>query len=389
MITNLYLSHFKSITDQSISLEEINIIVGKNGSGKSNIVDAIAFLADVAKEDLDYAITKRHGADSIRQWSRYKPYHTTLSVNIRTKEGEGFYKITFSSSRNEYRIQEEILEWSGEVAFDDDRYQSKLIRSAAGAISVETDYHVDSDEEDQKFGVSESVLNHITKSYSSIYELFSYLVDDIRSFEAFTIFPNTIRAPQTVSGAVALEPDGKNIASIIKQMVGDKRRSRDRIVRALRAVLPQVTAISVKSTAGYNVPVFSVSEPTGEVHELNMSQISDGTLRMLGILVAFHQDKAPNRIALEEPEQMIHPALLESVRDAVVNFVSRKKRGQVFITTHSPVLVDLFDHSHVIAVYFRDGSTHFGRVSKRQIEVVKSGLMSVGDILMAEDLEID
>jgi len=389
MITELHLSHYKSVTEQTIPLGQVNIFVGKNGSGKSNIIDAISFMSDIAVYDLDYAVTKRHGADSIRQWSKYRPYHTTVAVKVKNKYGEGSYSITFSSSRNSYRIQEEVISWNGEIVFSDDRQFMTLKRDSDSKVTIDTDYQADDlDPNDLKVDSGDSVLARLNASYHDANDVLGYVIRELRSFATFTIFPNTIRAPQTVSRAAELESDGKNIASIIKQMTGDKKRSRDRLIKALKVVLPELTGISIRSTAGYYVPVFSVADNTGEVHELNMSQISDGTLRMLGILTALHQPSAPLKIGLEEPEQMIHPALLIIVRDAVLEYVRRRKEGQIFVTTHSSVLMDLFDVNDVIAVEYRDGATRCGRVSRRQAKVVKTGLMSLGDLMLAEDLEI-
>ena len=106
MITELAISHYKSITDEVVKLDDVNVLIGKNGSGKSNIVDALSFLSDIATDDLDFAITKRHGSDSIRQWSKFKPYNITLAVKIKSDIGEGYYKIVLSSSMNSYRLLE-------------------------------------------------------------------------------------------------------------------------------------------------------------------------------------------------------------------------------------------------------------------------------------------
>jgi predicted ATPase len=400
MITELYLAHYKSVTEQTIDFRSINVLVGKNGSGKSNIIDALSFLSDVANDDLDYAITKRHGADSVRQWSKYKPYHVTIQVRVEGRDGgHGLYRIVFSSSRNNYRIQEEFLEWSGTSQFFDDRPHSTSIRrDSDSSITYNSTYkeeHVERSESSDEERTSkirlepgESLIHYLLSTYLDARFLLEPVIDEVRVFSIFAIFPNTIRSPQTVSRAAELDTDGKNIASIIKQMTGERRRGRDRIIKALRVVMPQLSGISIRSTAGYYVPVFSVTDPTGETHELNMSQISDGTLRMLGILTALHQPQAPLKVALEEPEQMVHPALLIIIRDAVLEFTRRRKNGQVFITTHSSVLMDLFNVEDVLAVEYSKGSTRCSRVSKRQANIVKSGLMSLGEILLAEDLEV-
>ena len=85
---------------------------------------------------------------------------------------------------------------------------------------------------------------------------------------------------------------------------------------------------------------------------------------------------------------MIHPALLIVIRDAILEYLRSNEASQVFLTTHSSVLLDLFDVNKVIAVEFCKGSTKCGPVSERQKAIVKSGLMTLGDVLLAEDLEI-
>lgn len=391
MISELTVSHYRSVGEVTLNFESVNVLVGRNGSGKSNIVDAISFLSDVANEDLDYAIVKRHGVESIRQWSKYKPYHVSISAKILNKFGEGFYKLVFSSSRGSYKIVEEVLEWSGETLYDDEKYKSILKRNQAGEVSLETDYDQDDIDHNEisnvKYESNSAVISRFYNKNYSLNWLFGYVKADLRSFTAYSISPNTIRSPQSVSRAVNLESDGKNIASVIKSLNSENRR---RIVKHLQVVMPNLLSISVKSAAGYYVPVFQVAEPgEGAGHELNMSQVSDGTLRILGMLTAFYQSNAPKIIVIEEPEQMIHPALLIVFRDAVVDFIHRREESQVFVTTHSSVLMDLFDVNSIIAVQYDGSSSRAGRVSERQRKFIQSGLMTLGDVVLAEGIEID
>lgn len=390
MISRLYISHYRSISEVDLTLSQVNVLVGKNGSGKSNIVDALSFLSDICNEDLDYAIVKRHGIDSIRQWNKFKPYHITIELNIERDEGKGRYKLVLASSRSNYRIVEESISWDGELTYEAKRCETHISRDEAGGFHIETTYDEDDvdldDVRSNRLASNVSVLSRVGRPFYQLNWLVGYIVREIQSLSAFSIFPNTIRAPQSVSRAAALEEDGKNIASILKSLPTDAKR---RLVKYLQVVMPQLRSITVKSAAGYYVPVFLISEPaSGQDHELNMSQISDGTLRILGILAAFNQVAAPSKIVLEEPEQMIHPALLIVIRDAVIDFVSRRESSQVFLTTHSAVLMDLFDVSSVIAVEFSVGSTKAGPVSDRQKKIVRSGLMTLGDVVLAEDLEI-
>ena len=391
MITELTISHYRSIGEVTIPLGPLNVLIGRNGSGKSNIVDAIGFISDIANEDLDYAVVKRHGIDSIRQWSKTRPFNITIQVKTSSDGGEGFYRIVISSARNTYRIVEETAKWRGKKTYDpESRVATTVQRDQTGSLKVETDYDEDDlnidDLKSSRIDNNQSVLSHLRGKLYSLSWALGGLAQEVSSFSAFTIFPNTIRSPQTISRATSLEQDGKNIASILKNLPTDSRR---RIVKHLRVVMPNLVNIAVRSAAGYYVPVFLVSElGDAQTHELNMSQISDGTLRMLGILSALYQVQSPNKVVIEEPEQMVHPALLIVLRDAVLDFSHRRSRAQVFLTTHSPAMIDLFDVSTIIGVEYDGISTQAGPISDRQKNIVRSGLMTLGDVVLAEGLEL-
>lgn len=236
-------------------------------------------------------------------------------------------------------------------------------------------------------GSSELFVSQISNKSASIASLFfSDLAEEITSFAAYAIYPNTIRTPQSVSNEDMLADSGSNLASIIKRMTSHSRRkNRESLVESLRAVLPIIDNIEIRSAGGFYVPVFRVKEPNGDLHDLNMSQISDGTLRMLGLLSAFYQPNAPLKIALEEPEQMIHPGLLPVLVDAARDYsLSSDRDNQLFLTTHSPNLLDLFDADDIIRAQFKDGVTVCGPILHRQKDLISRSLFSAGEIMIAE-----
>ncbi|WP_267361438.1 AAA family ATPase, partial [Methylobacterium sp. GC_Met_3] len=124
MITGAIVSHYKSIHETSLRFRNINVIVGPNGSGKSNILDALYFIRDCAVDDIDTAVTKRHGIDSLRQWSRTRPYNITIDISFKNVDGSGNYKVVISSSKGQYRIVEETGYWIG--PHPRDRYKNDV-----------------------------------------------------------------------------------------------------------------------------------------------------------------------------------------------------------------------------------------------------------------------
>jgi ABC-type multidrug transport system ATPase subunit len=155
------------------------------------------------------------------------------------------------------------------------------------------------------------------------------------------------------------------------------------VTEALKSIHPGLERISILSVGGYLVPQFHMIEPSGKRHIFNVSQMSDGTLRVLGLLVALYQEPRPSVIALEEPEQTVNPAILAVIADAIKEV---GKRSQILVTTHSPHLLDQFDPADIRSVELYDGKTVVGPVSRLQVEAVRDRLFSLGELLVSEGL---
>lgn len=391
MLTSANISHYKSVSEAKLTFGKENVIVGPNGVGKSNIVDALYFLRDAAREDLDYAVTKRHGIESIKQWSRTRPYNISLDLKFSSKIGYGYYSVVISSARGNFKIEEESGEWTGIMSMfgekESVKYTRKFKRTNENKIKLTTDFSKFPIPDELPVSSSELFLSQLGIKSSSISSLFfNELSQELTSFAAYAIYPNTIRTPQSVSNEEMLSDSGSNLASIIKRMtMTARRRNRESLVDSLKAVLPIVDNIEIHSAGGFYVPILRVKEPNGDSHDLNMSQISDGTLRMLGLLTSFYQPNAPLKIALEEPEQMIHPGLLPVLVDAARDYSHSSERdNQLFLTTHSPHLLDLFDADSIIRAQFKDGVTICGPILDRQKNLIAKSLFSPGEIMVAE-----
>lgn len=397
MITHADIYHYKSVAEAHIDFSDVNVIVGMNGVGKSNVVDAISFVADCLSEDVDTAITRRHGIESVRQWSRTRPYHVTIELHVRNRAGSGRYRITIESGKGGvFSIGEEDAHWRGIHPFrhiddgDDELFTSSFKRTKSGRVAYFTDVPQYSsrlnDYTPHAMQPTDLLASSVVGSYRGVESmLFSDLLNEVKDFRLYSIYPNTLRQPQVVSKNESLLSDGANMASIVKTINSGHRRNKESLLEALKVVLPISTDILVKSAGGYYVPVIQVREPSGDQHQLNMSQVSDGTLRILGILSALYQVNSPRIIALEEPEQMVHPGVLSVISDAVSDFVSRSESDrQVFVTTHSPVLLDQFDPESIIWANFSNGVTECGRVSDRQLSLIKRQLFTAGEILTTE-----
>lgn len=398
MITSAQISHYKSISEAFLKFRNLNVIVGPNGSGKSNILDALCFLHDCASDDIDTAITKRHGIDSLRQWSRTRPYNIIIEISFANDLGHGQYKLVIASNKGSYKIIEETGNWFGphpreRIVRNKDSIPgySHFKRNEEGKIDAKTDFSDISVERVNRVDQEETILKYLgSRLPLGTLGVFKPIFDELSSFAKYNIYPNTLRNPQLVSRETTLVEDGSNLASVLKKINSNRRYSdnKENIIKAIQTIMPSVSDFQIKSAGGFYVPVIRVKESSDDIHDFNLSQISDGTLRTLGLLTAFYQYSAPDKIGIEEPEQMIHPGALQIIHEAMAEFVKRSTRfgRQVFVTTHSPTFIDLFEAEDILWAKLRSGVTDCGHIRPRQLDIIKRQLFSAGELLLAEGI---
>ncbi len=360
----------------------MTLFVGPNGAGKSNIIDAIKFVRDALRNGLDWAVTERHGIENIRQWAPTRPYHVSVGLQVRHREQDDTaadsFCFTLSSSENSYKVHREEGRWRSPYPFFIMDPQESELKELHFSRYKNESVNANWQNGPFKFREDEDILfmssQHAPPFSSAVFS----------DFESYSIFPNTLRQPEKPSTEPHLTAHGDNIASILKRMSAKRKSAaRHEIVAALRRVVPDLENVTVQALGGYVVPRFFIKPEQGKGHYFDVDQMSDGTLRILGILVALYQDPGPEVIALEEPELTVHPGVLPLIADAIKEVSDSR---QVLVTTHSPELLDQFDPDQVIAVEYEDGATRARPLAAAQKEAVRDKLFTLGQLMSFEGL---
>ena len=369
-ITRVVLKNYKSISACDVQLQPLTFLVGRNGAGKSNFLDALRFVADALNSSLDHAVRDRGGINDVRRRSRGHPNHFSIRLEFTLPEGAaGHYAFRIGTrSPGGYEVQTEECAIRTDYFRVNDGAVTTSARVAPAAAS------------DRLYLVNASGL----PEFRPVYDAFSRM-------GFYNLNPDKIRDLQTPEPGDVLIRDGRNLTSVLTQLPSIVKKD---IEEYLAVVVPGVQGVAVKDFGPKETLEFR-QVVTGDKHPWRFlaNNMSDGTLRALGILVALFQgghdaQKPVYLVGIEEPEIALHPAaagvLLDGLRDAA-------HKTQVIITSHSPDLLDDKDLEieSILAVEARAGNTVIAQVDEVGRSALRDRLYTTGELLRLNQLRPD
>lgn len=381
LIRRVVLRNYKSIGTCKVDLSALNLLVGPNGVGKSNFIDALRLVSESLRETLEYAIRQRGGIGEVRRRSGGHPRHFAVSLRLRLREGANasFAFQVGALPEGVFRVQREQAHVSGEgleEAFYD--VQDGALRNKSAHL-------------DAPPAVSSDRLYLSTASgLPALRPLF----DALSRMGFYSMNPAEIRELQPHDRGTILSPSGRNLAAVVKRLKEESPSSMERIEAYLRRIVPGVDGVDYRQlgpreTVGFRQDIQGQKHPW----RFYAAAMSDGTLRSLGVLAALFQfandgGGPVSLVAVEEPESTVHPAAAATIMDAILE---ASKRGQIVATTHSP---DLLDHPEIesdnlIAVTKTAGETLLAPVDAASVSVIREELYTPGELLRQNQLQPD
>ena len=377
-ITRVVLKNYKSIAACDVELRPLTFLVGPNGAGKSNFLDSLRFVADALNTSLDHAIRDRGGFDDVRCRSGENPNYFGIRLDFTLPEGfTGHYAFrVVAPVHRKYEVQaEECIIRNAQIPT-----QETFFRVENGTV-VKTSVDVaPAAVTDRLYLINASGL----PEFRAVYEAFSQM-------GFYNLNPDKIRDLQAPDPGDLLIRDGSNVTSVLNRLSVPVRR---RIEEYLAAVAPGVQRVRVKKFGPKETLEFWQGLAKAEVSQRFLANnMSDGTLRALGILVALFQEhhdpkKRVLLVGIEEPEIALHPAavgvLLDGLQDAA-------DKTQIIITSHSPGLLDdkNLDPESILAVEAHDDTTIIAHVDEAGRSAIRDRLYTTGELLHLNQLQPD
>ena len=348
LIEKIRLRNILSFGDkgEEITLEPLNIIIGQNASGKSNLVDVIKLLHSLPQDKGLVNFISKNGGVGEWMWKGKKTDEfAEIIITYRSKILDINYRFEFISD-----VLDNRAVVSEEAIMDNKTKKEVLFKK------VKAPY-----ESILSFGYKDQENEIIPQRFELRY-LFGAIIayTDLQTNRSAEI-----RKPQLPDVPNDfLEENASNLALVLNDLEhrGDIK---DKIVENLKKFNPQIKDYSVRILGG-TVQLFIREEKLEK--PISAMRLSDGTLRYLCLLVILCHPKPPPLICIEEPETGLHPDILPTIAELMIE---ASKRTQLIVTTHSDILVSAFsDIPEAVLVCEKDeDGTHFKRLEADKLKV--------------------
>ncbi len=436
MITNIVVNGFRSLTNFTLDLfPGLNILVGPNGSGKTNIITFFEFLSHMVSCGPSEAVNRIGGAGSVFTKLSEETFQNFLDVQIfgcteaernkyvqyeydfiieasenfdsikfktqlfRLKNSESFSPPNFTELKDSFCIIQKSIN-SKDYSLKIDNYKKKFIDSSFFPTSMRKELM-----KDQK--TIEDFLTSNLEDDTPLISILSFLIGpvryisaDLRGGQVFNIIPSKVKHPEESSSSVGIKRDGSGLAATLyaiknktphqeeivlpgrlifrrySQRSDLRDTSIETVLKYLLTANPAICKIDVENDRFDNLlKVKFWIEKEGHSTVLPLSSMSDGTIKWLSLVTAILT--SPSIFSLEEPENFLHPHMQSEVVKLMRNAASSKRKKMcMLLSTHSETILNSAKPEEIVIVSFAKGKTRANRCSNQKEiaeEIQKTG----------------
>ena len=371
MLASLTLKRFRSFPSGTVKFANPTFLVGRNGSGKSNLADAFAFLGEAMTSPLQAVFDRRGGISAVGNRSSARGRPADLGLRVVFQAAEFYAKYAFEIRATKHHGFEVLREQC-------------IAQTAAGSRNW-------FDRRPHEFLSNAPSLQPAPETNALALPLvggdarFGGVLQFLAGIRICRIEPASLREMQDPDGGGRLRPGGQNAASVLREIQRESPDDWRILLELLNTIVPGTVSVRHKQQGNKLTLEFTQDWGLKEQVRFQAYNMSDGTLRALGLLAAVFQRPAPSVLVIEEPEATIHPGAL----GAILDLLRHARRGmQLVVTTHSPDVLDAkwIQDSHLRIVTWEHGATRVGSVSEPIRESLQEHLMGAGEMLRANVL---
>ncbi|MFR8275800.1 MAG: AAA family ATPase [Desulfovibrio fairfieldensis] len=369
-VQNITIKDFKSIADLTLDLGKINVLIGENGAGKSNILEAIGVLSAAVDGRVSYAGLKERGvrlsAPEVFKIALKKQKRKNRFALSATLEHEIRYRVSLSPKRED--TGDNIRYWTEELKSGDVKIAS---RGPRGRMTIRG-------ERLEKPADDSSVLT-AARSLSSIDENIAHAIDILQKYAIYA--PSTPILRNIATDESAKSPLGLYGGSLapalgtifrsteIKKILSTTICSLFPWIQKTGRATPEPNLVSQHIHTGPAVIAFQDKRMLDNFNKLFAYDVSEGVLYALFLLVLILHDGTPPFFAVDNMDSALNPRMADKLLTEAIRCIKEKPEKQMLLTTHNPAMlnaVDLFDDDIRLFVVERseeNGSTIARRIN--------------------------
>jgi len=323
--------NFKSIRDQTLELAPLNVCIGGNGSGKSNLVGVFHFLNRVVNQELQKYAGVAGGADSILHFGRKKSPSLSVAVEFADSEFSNGYSFELLPTN------EDLFTFESERIWFHDR--TKYLSPYDVVLGT---------------GHAESRLRESDERVAA------YVRGDLGGYRIYHFHDTSAEAKVMQTGDLEdnhhLRPDAGNLAAFLYRLQETNGGHFQNVEATIRQIAPFFEGFRLEPSRLNQDRIRLEWREEGNSGYFNASALSDGTLRFMCLATLLLQPDLPAVILLDEPELGLHPAAIGLLADLLQ---AAATRTQVLVATQSVTLVSQFSPDQVWVVEREEGQSVF------------------------------
>lgn len=373
MITRVRIEGYKSFQSLSLELRPLTVIFGPNASGKSNFLDALYLISRaVTKKNLKEAFEDHrglplesfyYGDEGYEGLLRRPRLQFTFEVDVQLSPlvikkvtemveakrrgiASGTPKAIITERLLRYRLTIEALPETGYLRVMDERlcaikHNGQEKKRSPFLERVENRIHLRMEGQAHpiyhEIGLDHTIIS--TALYEPHYPHITAFRMELANWYTYYLEPRVLmREDVPLAEIESLGPRGENLAAFLNTLMHRYEKDYESLNLSLRRILPTEARIEIEHMKEGRVGL-RLSE---NGFWFSARLISEGTLRLIGLLAAIHPKNPATVVAFEEPENGVHPARLKIISDILENAVQQHGK-QIIVTTHSPILPGYFN----------------------------------------------
>ncbi len=350
ILKRIHLAGWKSIQDQTLDLTPLTVVIGANGSGKSNLLSLFKLLNAMFARMPGFRnyVAQSGYADSLLHYGVKQTPVAEMELTFGTDTGDTTYFARWAAAAG------------GTLIFTEERVTFQ--RSGVAEPTIV----------DLGAGHGETNLQHVADDGNQTAAVALRLLRSCRLFHFHDTSEScAARMPCYVEANRFLYPDAGNLAAMLYLFRERHTTAYRRIGATVRQMVPDFDGFVLEPSGLNEKSILLKWTHKGRKYEFGPHQLSDGSLRFIALatLLLQPEEKFPLLIALDEPELGLHPAALEILAGMAT---AASRHSQLVLATQSSVFLDHFEPENIVVVHTRAGTTVFERLEADRLAAWRS-----------------